>query len=429
MKRYMNYMVVAMLLLLVASMLVGCIKVVREGEPAAAPAPAAQPAAPPSGAPELPGQRPVVSSFSASPETIYKGQSVTLSWDVAGATTVTIQPYVGGVQQVGSQVLPLANSTTFTLTATNSSGSATGTLTVMVKPPIVGVPDLMVTEIWLLGDTVYYKVVNLGNVEAKLSLSKLYIDNLEKATDYLDIVPGGQEVTGVFHQYHLQVTPAGLTPEFPTSAPATVRVKVCADVNDEIKEGDEFNNCHSKLLGFLYECNFIGQAHQAIWRSGSGILKWPMVGSDTKGAAFLSNYKLEDGKSYHNTLAMYPQQVAFGSLQGTFGEPITKQLGMEAQIREVELPAGCRFSAKVGFKEGATRTDGVTVSFGVVDPSGSIVILRTIKVAYDGMVDVVEADLGALAGQKVLFVLRVEAGPNWEDDYVIWIDPKVTQER
>jgi len=50
------------------------------------------------------------------------------------------------------------------------------------------------------------------------------------------------------------------------------------------------------------------------------------------------------------------------------------------------------------------------------------------KIGYDGMVDVVEADLGALAGQKVFFVLRAEAGPNWEDDYLIWVDPRVYQE-
>jgi hypothetical protein len=152
-----------------------------------------------------------------------------------------------------------------------------------------------------------------------------------------------------------------------------------------------------------------------------------MVGGDSKGAAFFSNYALEDGRSYPNTLAMYPQQVAFGSLQGTFGAPYTKELALESVIKEVELPPDCRFSAKVGFKKDASKTDGVTVSFGVVDPSGSIVILKSVKVLYDGKLDIVEADLSSMAGKKVFFVLRVEAGPNWEDDYLIWAEPKVYQ--
>ncbi|MBM3172129.1 MAG: hypothetical protein FJZ85_00115 [Chloroflexi bacterium] len=429
MKRYMNYVAVILLLILVAGMLVGCIKVVRKGEPAATPAPVTPASPPPSGAPETPGGRPVVNSFSASPETVYQGQSVTLSWNVVGANTVVIQPYIGTVQQVGSQVLPLSSSTTFTLTATNSSGSTTGTITVAVKPPAAGIPDLTVTDIWFIGDTVYYKVMNLGNVEAKLSLSKLYLDNIEKATDYLDAVPGGQEVTGVFHQYHLQVLEAGVTPDFPSSAPAPVKIKVCADVNDDVKESDELNNCNSIVLGFLGGFDFVEQAHQAVWRSGAGLLKWPMVASDSKGAAFLSKYALEDDRSYPNALAMYPQQVPFGVIQGTFGEPVTKQYGMEAQTREFVVPQKAKFSAKVGLRKDASKTDGATVSFGIMDPSGSLVVLRSLKVVYDGMLDVVEADLGALAGQKVFFVLRVEAGPSWEDDYVVWIEPVVIQEQ
>jgi len=423
MKRCVNCMVVVMLLVLVASMLVGCIKVVRKSEPAATPAPAGQPVAPPSGAPEMPGQRPVINSFSASPETIYKGQSVTLSWDVSGATAVTIQPYIGAAQQVGSQVLPLANSTTFTLTATNSAGSTKRDVTVIVGAPLAGTPDLEVTEIFVRGDVVYYKVANRGGVESKGGTSKLYVGNMEKSTDYLEPVPAGQELTGGFFKYSFEamgdVLEVGLH---------RTQVKVCVDVEDATKESNEFNNCLTAWVGATYEFDFVKYAHVATWRSGAGVLKWPMVGGDSKGAAFLSKYVLEDGRTHSNTLAMYPQRVVFGSIQGTFGAPYTKQWGLEGGTKEVELPPDCRFSAKVGFKEGATKTDGVTVSFGIVDPSGSIVVLKSMKVGYDGMLDVVEADLGALAGQKVFFVLRVEAGTNWEDDYLIWVDPRVYQE-
>jgi hypothetical protein len=279
------------------------------------------------------------------------------------------------------------------------------------------------------GDVVYYTVANIGAVESKGGTSKLYVGKLEKSTDYLEPVPAGQEVTGTFFKYSFQAL--GPLEEFgdPLQVSlAKTEAKVCVDLEDTTKESDELNNCYSALLGPTAEFDFVQYAHIATWRSGVGVLKWPMVGGDSRGAAFLSNYALEDGRSYSNTLATYPQQTSFGSIQGTFGAPYTKALGLESQIRELQLPPKAKFSAKVGLKKDASKTDGVTVSFGIVDPSGSIVVLKSLKVVYDGMLDVIAADLGALEGQKVFFVLRVEAGSNWEDDYLIWVEPKVFQQ-
>ena len=427
MRRYTHsWILIAVMLVLLASMLGGCVTVVRQPKsapPAPASVPAPGPVAPPSGVPEVPGQRPMVNTFLASPETIYRGQSVTLRWDVTGAKTVAIQPYVGAVSPSGTQVLNLDNSTTFTMTATSSAGSSTSTLTVMVKAPVAGAADLAVTDIFVRGDVIYYKVANMGALESKGGTSKLYVGDMEKSTDYLEPVAAGQEISGAFFKYSFEGMGDILEVGFHQT-----QVKVCVDVEDATKESDELNNCRTAWVGATYEFDFVKYAHIAIWRSGVGVLKWPMIGGDSKGAAFLSKYPLEDGKSYPNTLATYPQQVAFGSLQGTFGEPLTKQLGLESELKEIEVPKMAKFSAKVGFKKDANKTDGVTVSFGVVDPSGSVVILRSVKVLYDGMLDVVEADLGALAGQKVFFVLRVEAGNSWEDDSLIWVDPKVFQQ-
>lgn len=416
-----------LLLLLLSGSLPGCIKVVRQQQDTSQQSPITQPTAPPSGAPETPGQRPVVTAFFASPESISKGQSVTLSWTVEGATTVTIQPYVGAVQPSGNRVLPLSSSTTFTLTATNASGNTVGTITVIVGAAPAGVPDLAVIDIWVQGDTVYYKVMNLGGVDSKGGISRLYVQNLEKDTDYIDPVPAGQEVTGTFGKYTF-IAPSGRTlATISAEIPSAVEVKVCADADDATKESDEFNNCYTKLLGDVFTYDMPKNAHQAIWKSGYGTLKWPMVGSDSRGAAFLSNYLLEDGRGYGNTLAMYPQQVNFGSIQGTFGEPSTKQLGMESGIKEMMLPSNCKFSAQVGFKEGSVKTDGVTVSFGIVDQSGLVNVIKSMPVMYDGKVDLFEVSLGAYANQKVMFVLRVEAGQGWEDDNLVWVNPVVTQ--
>ena len=201
---------------------------------------------------------------------------------------------------------------------------------------------------------------------------------------------------------------------------------MCADTDNAVQEGNEGNNCQRLLWGTAFGYDFVKNAHLAEWRSGAGQLKWPMVAGDTRGAAFLGHSALEDGKTYVNALATYPRQASGGSIQGRFGEVYSKY--RETRIGEIEMPANAKFTAMVGFKEGATATDGVAVAFGYVDPSGSVIILKRLNVYYDGVLDVVEVDLGSIAGEEVYFILRVEASGSYEQDWLVWVDPKVIQE-
>jgi hypothetical protein len=82
------------------------------------------------------GHRPTVASFSATPATLPSGGGqVTLSWQVSGADTVSIDHGVGVVTGQGVTV-QVASSTNYTLTATNASGSATATASVAVSPAV-----------------------------------------------------------------------------------------------------------------------------------------------------------------------------------------------------------------------------------------------------------------------------------------------------
>lgn len=76
---------------------------------------------------------PTVTSFSATPGTINQGQTSTLSWVVAGASSLTINNAVGVVTGTSVTVNP-ATTTTYTLTAANSAGTASGMATVTVNP-------------------------------------------------------------------------------------------------------------------------------------------------------------------------------------------------------------------------------------------------------------------------------------------------------
>jgi peptidoglycan-associated lipoprotein len=81
---------------------------------------------------------PVVSSFSAEPTTIQRGQSSTLRWEISGAaTSVSIDNAIGTVQNTGNRRVFPNDSTTYTLTATGPGGSTTSSVTVSVTsaPP------------------------------------------------------------------------------------------------------------------------------------------------------------------------------------------------------------------------------------------------------------------------------------------------------
>jgi uncharacterized protein YkwD len=90
---------------------------------------------------------PVINSFSANPTAILAGQASTLSWNVSGATSITINNGVGDVTALTSKIVVPSSTSQYTLTATNSAGSKTATVTVTVNsssPP----PSSPSVSIW-----------------------------------------------------------------------------------------------------------------------------------------------------------------------------------------------------------------------------------------------------------------------------------------
>ena len=80
---------------------------------------------------------PTIHSFTTDATSLDAGGTATLSWDVAGAASVSISPVPGAVAASGSTpVSPLAT-TTYTLAATNDEGGRMRTLTIGVAGPAV----------------------------------------------------------------------------------------------------------------------------------------------------------------------------------------------------------------------------------------------------------------------------------------------------
>jgi hypothetical protein len=75
---------------------------------------------------------PVINSFTVSDELIAPAENTTLAWDVSGADTVSIVPLPGVAAATGTTVVSPTETTEYTLTAANGSGSVEASLVITV---------------------------------------------------------------------------------------------------------------------------------------------------------------------------------------------------------------------------------------------------------------------------------------------------------
>ncbi|HWR90130.1 MAG TPA: hypothetical protein VN260_07715, partial [Dissulfurispiraceae bacterium] len=86
----------------------------------------------------LSGMPPVITSFTADPSSIIQGNTSTLSWVIADATTASISGGVGTADPIdGSRTVSPTATITYTLTATNPYGADTAEVTIAVLQPML----------------------------------------------------------------------------------------------------------------------------------------------------------------------------------------------------------------------------------------------------------------------------------------------------
>jgi peptidoglycan-associated lipoprotein len=136
-------------------------KVVPPPPPPAAPPPAASPTV----------------TLQASPASVNKGESSTLSWNSTDATKLIIAPEVGDVTAQGSTKVTPSDSTTYTITASGPGGSASATATVTVNappPPVEQPKGPSADDIWKAGVFDAYFDYDKADIrpDARTALSK-----------------------------------------------------------------------------------------------------------------------------------------------------------------------------------------------------------------------------------------------------------------
>jgi hypothetical protein len=77
--------------------------------------------------------KPDIKSFRATPESIFDGESTTLTWNVSEALTVNIMPDIGDVSLTGSRLISPRSNTIYTITASNKAGMVKDTARVSVN--------------------------------------------------------------------------------------------------------------------------------------------------------------------------------------------------------------------------------------------------------------------------------------------------------
>ncbi|MBN2463740.1 MAG: hypothetical protein JXB43_09115 [Dehalococcoidia bacterium] len=195
---------------------------------------------------------PAIYSFTAIPAEINPDQWTTLEWNTSGTTSATIQPEVGSVGPSGSLKLSPDQTTTYELIATNEAGSTTASVTVTVIPVVTGKPDLVITDIFGYdGQTLYYRIKNQGNADAKPSKTHFYVWGTTdynykrpRAVDWVDSLTAGEEIATTFPNLDLTYDRGGFRVRVPAADPYDVEIfKICADVDNEVDESNEDNNC------------------------------------------------------------------------------------------------------------------------------------------------------------------------------------------
>jgi hypothetical protein len=347
---------------------------------------------------------------------------------VSGTTPVTPQP--GAAIPAAGTPAPTPEPTPILNTPSNGTGTATSVPASNFGAP-GDLPDLVITDAWLQGSMIYYKVKNAGMADSPPTYTNLWVQNLSPAmgsSSFVDVLKPGQEKTLTFSSYQwpygadtgdLSLCVYGAdSGRYLDPTCLNYMVKVCADAKDESNEASEANNCMNRIWGQLFDYNLIPYAHLATWRTSSGESPTQGVEGSQTGAYI----KMSDGG-----LEMVPDQAPGGWIQGNWGFFYTDPEFRVARTAAIKVPPGLHFVSRVGLAPNATGSDGVTFKLGIRDMSDQTNFLPGKTMNTPGVYESWDIDLKDYVGQKIFFVLRVEAMGSPTSDFAVWKEARLMQ--
>ena len=88
-------------------------------------------------------------------------------------------------------------------------------------------PDLVITDVWVVGNRIHYTIENIGGEPAPTSYTGLYINGIYRSRDKVDPLAPGAASDEVFGRYNYR----------------SGDIEVCADYQGRVNEANEGNNC------------------------------------------------------------------------------------------------------------------------------------------------------------------------------------------
>jgi hypothetical protein len=156
--------------------------------------------------------------------------------------------------------------------------------------------------------------------------------------------------------------------------------------------------------------DFIAKGPNAAWRNATTSIPWVDPDNDSPGVAInVANVKMEDGITYPSLLATYPQKITDGMILGLY-PAYTIQTNDHLRTK-IGLRYNCGSGSvkfQIRYIEGATE---VTVGEWTEN--------------CDGALSSLDVNLSALVGHTVQFELVVLANGAWDNDYALWVAPRI----
>ena len=161
-----------------------------------------------------------------------------------------------------------------------------------------------------------------------------------------------------------------------------------------------------------YAFDFGSRYCEAEWRSDAGRLPCPGVPGDNNGSVILVDNPVLEIERIENEAALWthPYVTEDGFISGIYPE--------------IEVKPTAHFRAVVGCMSGSPGCDvAFQLDYRIGD--GEIFTLWELREVYDDEFTKVDVDLSALAGQKVHFILTVNANGSPKEDNAFWLVPRI----
>ncbi len=170
------------------------------------------------------------------------------------------------------------------------------------------------------------------------------------------------------------------------------------------------------VVGTTLVYSFVDHVCEAEWRSASGVLPCPGTVSDAAGFVIVvNNPKFENGTTEDEpALETHPQWIDNGVISGRFPA--------------ITVQAGDRFRSFIGcaWKSGGSACS-VQYQFNYRIGGGPLQSFGAWTETYDGSWTELNIDLSSLAGQSVNFVLAVSANGPSNQDWALWLNPRIVR--